>query len=409
MKRQRLSLFLCVAMLMGLLGCAELSRHSVTDTVDLPKQMLRRQVLVTLPKTLKSKWQAIGAELAKQHGIQTSGEFPLPSIGVDCLVYKVPEQQKLEQVIQQLRADTRVVLAEENQVFEGIQSGESDSFAGISYAPQLIHADAAHRIATGKGVRVAVVDTGAEKDHPDLKGLLLKTANFVDGGDRTFTRDQHGTAVAGVIGARANDGVGIYGIAPDAEISVFKACWYPDQAGAQAQCSSWSLAKALDAAINNGARIINLSLAGPHDELLSKLLETANARGISVVAATLEKHEWPGFPAELPLAIPVISTGPDGKLIPPGWLSQYPGTVAAPGIEILTTVPRESYDFISGSSLAAAHVSGIIALLLELRPNLLPNQIKELLQRNGNSKAAVSRHVLDACAILQALGAGGSC
>ncbi|MGH8613395.1 MAG: S8 family peptidase [Gammaproteobacteria bacterium] len=409
MKRQRRSRFLCVATLVSLPGCSALSTHAVTDTTDLPKQMLSRQVLVTLPETLKHEWQSIGAELAKQHGIQASGEFPLPSIGVDCLIYKVPEQQKLEQVIQQLRADARVVLAQENQVFEGIQSGESDPFAAISYGPQLIRADAAHRIATGKGIRVAVVDTGAEKDHPDLKGRLLQTANFVDGGDRTFTRDRHGTAVAGVIGARANDGIGIYGIAPDAEVSVLKACWYPDQGDAKAQCSSWSLAKALDAAINSGARIINLSLAGPHDELLSKLLETAHTHGISIVAAALENQERPGFPAELPVAIPVISTGPDGQPAQPGWLSRYPGVVAAPGVEILTTVPREGYDFVSGTSLAAAHVSGIIALLLELKPELSPKQVKELLHRNGNRESAAPPHALDACAILQALRNGGGC
>jgi subtilisin family serine protease len=303
MSRHKPALFLCLVTLASLPGCSGIDLRSATSSNDLPKQMIGRQILVTLPEALKPEWQSIGEELAKQHGMQASGEFPLPSIGVDCLVYKVPEQQKLQQVIQQLRTDTRVVLAQENQVFEGIQSGESDSFASISYGPQLIHADAAHRIATGKGVRVAVVDTGAEKDHPDLKGRLLQTANYVDGGDRTFTRDRHGTAIAGVIGARANDGVGIYGVAPDAEVSVLKACWYPETTEAKAQCSSWSLAKAVDAAINNGARIINLSLAGSHDELLSKLLETAYQRGINIVAAAMEMQEQPGFPAELPLAI----------------------------------------------------------------------------------------------------------
>ena len=70
-------------------------------------------------------------------------------------------------------------------------------------------------------------------------------------------------------------------VAPEADISVLKACWYQNQADAKAQCSSWSLAKALDAAITSGARIINLSLAGPSDELMTKLLETAHARGIN--------------------------------------------------------------------------------------------------------------------------------
>jgi subtilisin family serine protease len=194
MSRHRRAFLLCLVTLAGLPCCTGIAPFSATGADDLPKQMLSRQVLVTLPESLKLEWQSIGEELANRHGMQASGEFPLPSIGVDCLVYKVPEQQKLEQVIEQLRGDTRVVLAQENQVFEGIQSGESDPFAAISYGPQLVHADAAHRIATGKGIRVAVVDTGAEKEHPDLKGRLLQTANFVDGGDRTFTQDRHGMA-----------------------------------------------------------------------------------------------------------------------------------------------------------------------------------------------------------------------
>ncbi|MDD5579736.1 MAG: S8 family serine peptidase [Methylobacter sp.] len=207
--------------------------HFFEGINDLPKQMLSRQILVTLPESLKSEWGTIREELARQNDILTSGEFPLPSIGVDCLVYVVPEQENLGKVIQQLRADSRVVLAQENQVFEGVQSGENDTFADISYAPKLIHADTAHRIATGKGVHVAVVDTGAESDHPDLRDQLLETDNFVDGSNYSFTHDRHGTAVTGVIAAKANDGIGIDGIAPNAEVSILKACWYPESANAK--------------------------------------------------------------------------------------------------------------------------------------------------------------------------------
>jgi subtilisin family serine protease len=373
-----------------------------------PKQMLGRQVLVTLPETLKNDWPSIRDDLGKSNKLLPSGEFPLPSIGVDCLVYKVPEHQHTDDVIKRLNADPRVMLAQENQVFEGIQSGENDPLAAIGYGPQLIHADAAHRIATGKGIRVAVVDTGAEKEHPDLKGRLQLTANFVDGGDISFNKDRHGTAIAGVIGARANDGIGIYGIAPDAEVSVLKACWYPET-GAKALCSSWSLAKAIDAAISKGAQVINLSLAGPSDKLLGKLLEAAHKKGVNIVAATLENKAQPGFPAELPLAIPVIAADPNGLVSEPSWLARYPDTVVAPGVEILTTVPKEGYDFVSGSSLAAAHVSGIVALLLELKPDLTPDNIKAALRHNGKPKSPVSLHTLDVCAILQSLELGGGC
>jgi subtilisin family serine protease len=408
MKQVWYLIILFTVILVVMSGCSQLTGIS-SDNPALPKQMLARQVLVTLPDSLKPKWPTIRTELAKQHTILETGEFPLSSIGVDCLVYKVPDQLPLDQIVAKLRSDKRVGLVQENQVFEGIQSGENDTFSAISYAAKLTHVDDAHRVTMGKDIKIAIVDTGAEKEHPDLKGQIRQSANFVDGGDRTFTRDKHGTAVAGVIGARANDGVGIYGIAPEADISVLKACWYQEQADAKAQCSSWSLAKALDSAINSNARIINLSLAGPTDELMVKLLEAAHTRGINVVAATLEQQDGPGFPANLPETIPVIATGPDGNPPQPDWLAKFPNTVAAPGQEILTTVPKEGYDFVSGSSLATGHVSGIIALLLELNPKLTPDQIKQLLHDNGKSGAANSRSVLDICAIIKALRNGDGC
>lgn len=406
MKASRLCLLTCLILPTGLMGCAGLNSAGLQSP---PKQMLSRQILVTLPESLKSDWSTINADLAKQNGLQETGEFPLPSIGVDCLVYKVPEQQNFAEAVERLRVDPRVVLAQENQVFEGLQSGENDPLAGIAYGPQLVHADAAHRIATGKGVHIAVVDTGAEKDHPDLKGRVTQTSNFVEGGDASFNSDRHGTAIAGVIGARANDGIGIFGIAPDAQVSVMKACWYPESGDKKALCSSWTLAKAVDAAISNGAKVINLSLAGPYDKLLGTLLTAAHHRGINIVAATLENQPQPGFPAELPMSIPVIAAGPDGKAPQPPWLAKYPDSVVAPGVEILTTVPKEGYDFESGSSLAAAHVSGIISLLLELQPELSPVQIKAALLKNGNQKPTIPPKTLDVCAILTSLGLEGSC
>lgn len=397
-----------LALLLG--GCASFTHNTSNQAADVPKQMAARQVLVTLPDSLKPKWESIKLELAKNNALEETGEFPLTSINVDCLVYKVPEGKTIDSLLATLRADKRVVLAQQNQVFEGIQGGESDALAAISYAPKALHADAAHHITSGKGIKIAVIDTGAEKDHPDLKGRLQKTVNFVEGGESSFSSDKHGTAISGAIGARADDGVGIYGIAPEADISVYKACWYPEQADAAAQCSSWTLAKALDAAIGEGANIINLSLAGPEDELLTKLLEKAHDKNIAVVAAALEKQDSPGFPASLPFAIPVIASAPDNKVNKPAWLAHYPQTVAAPGVDILSAVPKEAYDFVSGSSLATAHVSGVIALLLQLNPALKPEDVKKLLNHNNPAQGADSElPVLDICAIINSLNTGPGC
>jgi subtilisin family serine protease len=99
----------------------------------------------------------------------------------------------------------------------------------------------------------------------------------------------------------------------------------------------------------------------------------------------------------------VISVGPDGHPVQPGWRFRYPGVVAAPGVEILTTVPEDAYDFVSGSSLAAAHVSGIVALLLEANPTLSPDRIKELLIPKGGANGAFPEHPVDVYTLLRRL------
>src|SRR6202030_892738 len=123
----------------------------------------------------------------------------------------------------------------------------------------------AHPWSRGEGVKVAIIDTGVDIEHPDLRGSIAAAVNFVDADDAQFRRDRHGTEMAGVIAAVANNGQGIVGIAPGARLFVFKACWQ-EQAGADAaHCNSFTLARALSAAFDAHAQIINMSLAGPDD------------------------------------------------------------------------------------------------------------------------------------------------
>jgi len=310
-------------------------------------------------------------------------------------------------LIKQLRSDNRVSWAQENLVFEGLQTSPDKVYTELSYAPRLMHASDAHRFATGLGVKIAVIDTGADIKHPDLQGRIIDTLNFVESGKLSFSTDRHGTAVTGIIGAQADNGIGIIGIAPKAEVLLMKICWYSQQNGSGAKCSSWTLAKAIDAAINNEVHIINLSLAGPHDQLLETLLDTANQRGISIVTASLDKMSEPGFPAKLNYVIPAVSTRPDGSVIQPEWLSKIPGVVAAPGVEIVTTTPHGHYDILSGTSMAAAHVSGTVALLLEHDPSQSPETIKQILL--DDSIALDKYRSIDACRLLNKISNGNGC
>ena len=394
-----------LAFVIAAAGCAASGSRSESAS-SLPKQLQAGQIIVTLADATPEHWAVVTKALSDELGLREIGNFPLSSIRVQCVVYQIPEDQSLELVVEKLQRDPRVESVQANAVFAGTQGSHSDPYAALEYGALAIRADRAHRVSTGKGVRIAVIDTGMDKEHPDLRGRIVKLANFVEGGEKSFAQDSHGTGVAGIIGARANDGVGIFGIAPEAELLAAKACWYPNAKNGAALCSSWTLAKALDFAINSDSHIINMSLSGPADPLLERLLQNANIRGIIVVAAAAQDAEAPGFPASLNSVAAVIASNAKTEVRVPAWANGRM-LLAAPGIEILTTAPRESYDFLSGSSLAAAHVTGVIALLLEQRPRLTQSDIWSLLTttaRPVNSTAGANAvGLVDACAALSQL------
>ncbi len=395
------------AALLALTACAgspDQETVAVIDEPGVPKQLRSRQIIVALPDRLRAEWPAIDRELQEQYRLRPVGEFPLTSIGVQCLVYQVPADQPLDTVIAKLKTDPRVELVQANQSFEGLQAAPPDPYAEMAYGAKLLRADLAHRISTGQGVAVAVIDTGADTDHPDLRGRIAETATFVEGGEPSFRADRHGTAVTGIIGARA-DGTGFDGIAPEARLDVFKACWYSDSTAAKARCSSWTLAKAVDHAINRSAKVMNLSLGGRADDLLARLLAAADRRGIVVVVATLDNPDDPGFPASLDTVIPVIACDANRHVVPPRW-RDIAFVAAAPGVDVVAPAPNAGYSLVSGSSLAAAHVTGVVALLLQQTPQATPDQIKTLLRTTakpvaGSNPAAIPKvGMVDACAAL---------
>jgi subtilisin family serine protease len=382
---------------------APLEQPPATAEPRLPKQFLAGQIIVALAEKERPQWQAIAQDLQTRYQLRLVGEFPLTTIGVLCVVFQAPTDAPLEPILAQLRADPRIELAQVNQTFDGQATQPGDPLLELAYGARLIGAQRARPISTGRGVAVAVIDTGVDVDHPALQGRGIRTANFVEGGEQSFSHDRHGTAVASVIGARA-DGAGLDGVAPDVALTVIKACWYADPASAKARCSSWTLAKAMEFAMISGAQAVNLSLNGPTDELLTRLLAAAHRRGVVLVAAAAEDREDPGFPAALTTVIPVISCDADRAVVLPRWRS--PAFVAvAPGQDIVAAAPQGRYELLSGSSLAAAHVTGVVALLLQHQPGLAPDQVRDLLRISAQSTpltrtARSSFGVVDACAAL---------
>ena len=337
--------------------------------------------------------RATSAAIAAQYGLQNVAEWPITVLRVNCLVYKVPEGRSREQMLAALARDPRVQLAQPLQRFTTLASPYNDPYVGLQRGFAQIDAAGAQQWSRGEGVRVAVIDTGLDTTHPDLVGRIETQRNFVDDNPSQFAVDRHGTEVAGVIGADANNHEGIVGVAPGVRILALKACWQLDAGNDPAQCNSFTLAKALAIAIDSGARIINLSLGGPPDPLLTQLLSYAVSRGIVVVGAMPSDGRLDGFPIGVPGVIAVDTLEKRAA----------PGTALhAPGHEVLTLTPGGHYDFVSGSSLAAAHVTGAVALLISADHRLDARAVYELLKRTSTGAEGPGRSI-NVCAALAAV------
>lgn len=423
-----LAAFVAFALAVSSAGCAGMAARPAPLPGSTP------QVLVTLPAGPPPVWERHAREIAAAHGLYLYGAWTMRSLGVPCIVYGVAPGERLERVVRRLASDPRVESAQPVHTFEmlGDASAGGDPYAHLQHGSATLRAAAAHRWATGRGVKVAVIDTGVDVTHPDLAPRIVKAATFVDRGGKSFTRDVHGTAVAGVLAAVAGNGVGIAGVAPEADLLALKACVPLQAAGLEAVCDSYSLAQAIDAAIVLGARVINLSLTGPHDPLLARLLIRGIEGGATVVAAVDPLRADLGFPASLDEVIAVTASdeGPRAAAVdaPPNLLQAVttmgrtsiareaaapaaagrPGPVTAPGADLLTTVPGGGYDFLSGSSLAAAQVAGVVALLLERAPELSPAEIARRLRGGHDSSSAAAR--VDAClAVAELVGMPEAC
>jgi hypothetical protein len=252
----------------------------------------------------------VAQRIATAHGLTLVTNWPIPLVGVDCFVMTVPEGQSPEQVAMILARDPDVAEAEPMHVYRaqastvpadgrashGAQAADAthnDPLYRAQPAAQEWRLAELHTVATGKNVKVAVIDSMVDANQPDLAGQILTVQDFVL--DHPRVPEQHGTGVAGIIAAVADNHVGIAGVAPGARLMALRACWQEGASGAV--CDTLSLAKALYFAIGHNAQIINLSLSGPPDPLLGRLIDMAIARGMVVVGAVDPQAADGGFPA----------------------------------------------------------------------------------------------------------------
>lgn len=334
--------------------------------------------------------RAAARALASDYGLVEVSSWPIALLGVHCLVYEVAPGADAGRIAAALQRDRRVESVQPLQTFDTETDAYNDPYARLQRNVAQMAVPEAHALSRGAGVRVAVIDTGADVAHPDLRPHAARSRNFVDGDAAGFRDDAHGTAVAGIIAAVPDNGIGIVGIAPDVELLAYKACWRLRADSDAAVCNTFTLAQALAAAIEAGADIINLSLGGPSDPLLTRLVRRALAAGIIVVGAMPRDGERRGFPVEIDgvIGADVAEAG-----------RRSPGVITAPAREVLSLAPEGHYDFYSGSSLAAAEVSGLVALLKSERSRLTAREAVALLSQSAAGGSAGP----NACTALTAL------
>ena len=288
-----------------------------------------------------------------------------------------------------------------NMVYVGAQTqapavqAPPSAAGSAQYVVNKLHLLEAHRITSGDDVLVAVIDSKIDTKHPDLTGVVADEYDVV--GSPAIAHS-HGTAMAGAIAARSK----LTGVAPKVKLLAVRAF---SGSGESAESTTFNILKSVDWAASKNARIINMSFAGPPDDLLREMLTKANARGIVLIAAVgnAGPRSPPLYPAADAGVIGVTATDVDDKLM--AQANRGPQVaVAAPGVEILAVAPDGKYQVTSGTSIAAAHASGVAALLLASKPNLTPAQVRASLTRAATripgKRNEIGAGVVDALAVI---------
>lgn len=375
------------------------------------------EVVLEFPGNLSP--QAIVA-LGQRHRLARLDSVTLPSTGTTFFRARIVDGRPVRVVLAGLRRETQLRAGQPNYLFTAAQQASSEQSVTAPAAPLAVEPSAsdqpamppaaftpppaatpaptpvvasasalpalggdpaqyaltklrlqeAHSLTKGNNVLVAVIDSGIDAGHPELRGVIAGTFDALGKAEKPHA---HGTGIAGTIAARSR----LMGVAPAARILAIRAF---GNTGASAEATTFAIIKGLEHAMAQHARVINMSFNGPADPGMARQIANARARGIVLVAAAgnLGEKSPPQYPAADPNVIAVSATDAEDKLFKASNRGRHIA-VSAPGVDILVPSPDANYQVISGTSFAAAHVSGVVALILERKPNLDPDSIRKVL------------------------------
>ncbi len=368
-----------------------------------PRSQRRKKRATGIGYTPKASYDAdpkldrISRQLAEDYQLQMIMQWPIKSLKVHCLVVTLPSDSDPKDLLKTIRKDARVESVQAMNIFNLLDT--PDPYKKMQPAISQLSIDRSHHYVTGSGVSIAIIDSAIDENHPDLNNVIAWQENFVD--DEKVPAERHGTGIAGVIAARSNNGIGITGIAPSVTLYGLRACWQDKKISAKAHCNTLTLSRALDRVIDEKPKILNLSLTGPNDPLLQRMLSLIVKQKTLVVSAYDEQRE-PNSRFPQPQDGVLFGRGGERYVA-----SEHGNSFPAPSIDILTLQPRQTYDVLTGNSLAAAHLSGVVALLLEANPNLNVHRLAHLLnssiEQNGDSAS------INTCKALQNINSQVNC
>ncbi|MBI3418262.1 MAG: tandem-95 repeat protein, partial [Verrucomicrobia bacterium] len=334
------------------------------------------------------------------------------------VVVKLPESANVNAALKRLQKTPDVLYAEPNYRLKIFQAESPqvipDDFSfpqqwNLDQSPATnaagradIHAPEAWKLGTGvRSIKVAVIDTGIDFFHPDLAANIWTNVrelagngldddnngyiddvhgyDFVSDDSDPLDDNNHGTHVAGIIGAAGNNRIGVAGVCWQVSLIALKAF---DENG---DGDTDKIIEAIHYAVANGARIINASWGTKTRSLaLGEAIQAAHNAGIVFIAAAgNENTDALTYPAAFAHVLAVAATSEENQRT---HFSNYGSHISlgAPGVDILSTIPNNSYEFSSGTSMSAPHVAGVAALILARHPDFTNEQIESILRNTAD-------------------------
>jgi hypothetical protein len=334
------------------------------------RRFVTNEVVLDMPSNLPA--QTLNS-LAQRHHLTRVGAETLGASGHTLYRWRIDDSRPIGDVIRDLQNEDHISAAQPNFTFTLQEQGRAPELREgdpAQYAVAKLQLPEAHRLATGDHVLVAVIDSAIDVSQPELKGDIAASFDAVGG---AVTPHAHGTAMAGAIAAHGR----LIGVAPRAKLLAIRA--FGESADAP-QATTFSIIRGLDWAVAHGARVVNMSFAGPEDPALRDMLADAHKKGVVLVAAAgnAGPQSPPLYPAADQNVIAVTATDANDQVFKQANRGAYVA-VSAPGVDILVPAPNAGEALTSGTSVSAAEVSGIVALLLERSPALTPDEARTIL------------------------------